>query len=38
MTEKDGFGYFEDRRPSSDMDPYMVTSKIIETTILPDCA
>jgi len=36
MTEKDGFGYFEDRRPSSDMDPYIVTSKIIETTVLPD--
>ena len=27
-------GYFEDRRPSSNCDPYMVTSKIFETTIL----
>ena len=27
-------GYFEDRRPSSNCDPYLVTSKIFETTIL----
>tara|TARA_B110000285_G_C15057080_1_gene580171 strand:+ start:448 stop:1449 length:1002 start_codon:yes stop_codon:yes gene_type:complete len=27
-------GYFEDRRPSSNMDPYLVTSKIFETTCL----
>ena len=27
-------GYFEDRRPASNMDPYLVTSKIFETTIL----
>jgi glutamine synthetase len=27
-------GYFEDRRPSSNMDPYLVTSKIFETTVL----
>ncbi|KAK8648069.1 hypothetical protein V6N13_128831 [Hibiscus sabdariffa] len=33
-TEKDGKGYFEDRRPSSNMDPYTVTSMIAETTIL----
>lgn len=26
-------GYFEDRRPSSNCDPYLVTSKIFETTI-----
>ena len=25
-------GYFEDRRPSSNMDPYLVTAKIFETT------
>ena len=24
-------GYFEDRRPSSNCDPYLVTSKIMET-------
>ena len=33
-TEKDGKGYFEDRRPGSNMDPYVVTSLIAETTIL----
>ena len=27
-------GYFEDRRPASNMDPYVVTSLIAETTIL----
>jgi len=29
-------GYFEDRRPASNMDPYVVTSKIVKTTVL-DC-
>ncbi|TMW99030.1 hypothetical protein EJD97_003162 [Solanum chilense] len=33
-TEKAGKGYLEDRRPSSNMDPYMVTFMIAETTIL----
>uniref|UniRef100_A0A0E0D5L7 glutamine synthetase n=1 Tax=Oryza meridionalis TaxID=40149 RepID=A0A0E0D5L7_9ORYZ len=33
-TEKDGKGYFEDRRPASNMDPYLVTAMIAETTIL----
>jgi glutamine synthetase len=33
-TVKNGYGYFEDRRPASNMDPYLVTSKICETTIL----
>ena len=27
-------GYFEDRRPSSNMDPYQVTSILFETTVL----
>jgi glutamine synthetase len=27
-------GYFEDRRPASNMDPYVVTSLIAETTLL----
>merc|ERR1719359_2144520 len=27
-------GYFEDRRPSSNMDPYVVTAKIFHTTCL----
>ena len=33
-TYSDGYGYFEDRRPSSLMDPYLVTSKLFETTVL----
>jgi len=28
---KDGFGYFEDRRPASNADPYRITGIIIET-------
>lgn len=30
-TEADGYGYFEDRRPSSNADPYLVTGKIMAT-------
>ncbi|CAH8287226.1 unnamed protein product [Eruca vesicaria subsp. sativa] len=33
-TDREGKGYFEDRRPASNMDPYVVTSMIAETTIL----
>lgn len=33
-TEKDKKGYFEDRRPSSNMNPYVVCSKIYETCCL----
>ena len=33
-TEQNGKGYFEDRRPASNMDPYVVTSLIADTTIL----
>ena len=33
-TEKAGCGYFEDRRPSSNVDPYLVTGKIFKTTVL----
>tara|TARA_B110000483_G_scaffold226436_1_gene287091 strand:- start:92 stop:1099 length:1008 start_codon:yes stop_codon:yes gene_type:complete len=33
-TESDGKGYFEDRRPASNIDPYVVSSKIAETTLL----
>jgi len=36
QTVKDKQGYFEDRRPSSNMDPYLVTSKLFETTVLGD--
>lgn len=34
MTERDGKGYLEDRRPSSSCDPYAVISKIFETCCL----
>ena len=34
MTVDQKKGYFEDRRPSSNCDPYLVTSKIFETTVL----
>ena len=33
-TDKNNCGYFEDRRPSSNCDPYLVTSKIFETCCL----
>jgi glutamine synthetase len=33
-SEYNGYGYFEDRRPASNMDPYVVTSKIAATVIL----
>lgn len=33
-TKKNGCGYFEDRRPASNMDPYVVTSLIYKTTVL----
>lgn len=33
-TVKNKKGYFEDRRPSSNCDPYLVTAKIFETTCL----
>ncbi|XP_020108421.1 glutamine synthetase leaf isozyme, chloroplastic [Ananas comosus] len=33
-TEAKGKGYLEDRRPASNMDPYVVTSLLAETTIL----
>ncbi|KAI6234665.1 Glutamine synthetase 2 cytoplasmic [Aphelenchoides fujianensis] len=34
QTEVDGFGYFEDRRPSSNCDPYSVTDAIVRTCCL----
>ena len=34
QVNEDGYGYLEDRRPSSNCDPYLVTAKIAETTIL----
>ena len=33
-VEEDGYGYFEDRRPSSNCDPYTVTDVIVRTTVL----
>jgi glutamine synthetase len=36
QTKKDNKGYFEDRRPASNCDPYVVTSMIAHTTILWD--
>uniref|UniRef100_A0A0D9WAM6 Glutamine synthetase n=1 Tax=Leersia perrieri TaxID=77586 RepID=A0A0D9WAM6_9ORYZ len=33
-TEAKGKGYLEDRRPASNMDPYVVTALLAETTIL----
>ncbi|CAH2316838.1 glutamine synthetase [Pelobates cultripes] len=34
QVEKEGKGYFEDRRPSANCNPYAVTEAIIRTTIL----
>jgi glutamine synthetase len=31
---KNKYGYFEDRRPSSNCDPYLVTAKLCETTLI----
>ena len=33
---EEGKGYLEDRRPSSNCDPYRVTEAIVRTTILDD--
>ena len=35
-THKNEKGYFEDRRPSSNCDPYLVTGMIFKTTVLVD--
>jgi glutamine synthetase len=35
-TEQDGKGYFQDRRPSSNADPYLVTGKIMSTIMGPE--
>jgi len=34
LVAQDGKGYFEDRRPSSNADPYVVTEIIVKTTCL----
>ncbi|CAB60321.1 Glutamine synthetase [Caenorhabditis elegans] len=33
-TDDDGYGYFEDRRPSSNCDPYTVTGALVRTVCL----
>lgn len=33
-TEAKGYGYLEDRRPASNIDPYVTAAKIAETTLL----
>lgn len=33
-TESKGFGYFEDRRPASNIDPYLVTGAIVDVCCL----
>ena len=33
-TQQEGKGYFEDRRPSSNCDPYLVTGMLFKTTLL----
>lgn len=32
-TERDGKGYFEDRRPASNMDPYVVTTLLCRVSL-----
>ena len=34
-VNKDGCGYLEDRRPAANLDPYLVTEKIMESVCLP---
>nr|AQX17735.1 glutamine synthase [Bathyctena chuni] len=34
QCDKDGYGYFEDRRPASNCDPYTVTNRIVKTMCL----
>lgn len=36
VAEK-GYGYFEDRRPASNADPYQITGIVIETVSLQTC-
>lgn len=36
-VEEEGKGYFEDRRPSSNMDPYIVTGMIVKVCYSLEC-
>ena len=38
QTAQEGYGYFEDRRPAANQDPYVVTRLMLETTILDNPA
>ena len=35
-TAADKKGYIEDRRPASDIDPYIVTALLVDTTLLEE--
>ena len=35
-VEENGYGYFEDRRPSSNCDPYVVTEMLVRTCVLKE--
>lgn len=35
-TKHENCGYFEDRRPAANCDPYQVTAKIAETTLITE--
>ena len=35
-VEREGLGYFEDRRPASSADPYRVTLRLLQTTLIED--
>jgi glutamine synthetase len=35
MVPVDKCGYYEDRRPASNLDPYVVTKLLVESTLLP---
>jgi len=36
QTAMDKKGYFEDRRPAANMDPYLVTARMVQTTVLDE--
>jgi len=36
VVENNGYGYLEDRRPASNIDPYVVTGKLVSTILLND--
>ena len=36
QVAEDGMGYLEDRRPSSNCDPYAVTEVLVRTTVLDE--